>query len=109
MQCVPSRAFSYVPPPDRRGCSGIFPPCGLVCLLQGNSLAVGQVGKSYRGAQENGGQTISDDKTHLCQDPKGTTGAAITTCNFGSELIIVATVVEQHNHHLLLEGLLQSC
>ncbi|XP_056893448.1 MAP kinase-interacting serine/threonine-protein kinase 1 isoform X3 [Takifugu flavidus] len=42
--------------------------------VQGSSLAVGQVGKSYRGAQENGGQTVSEDRTRLSEDPKGTTG-----------------------------------
>eukprot|EP00066_Takifugu_rubripes_P023665 XP_011612931.1 PREDICTED: MAP kinase-interacting serine/threonine-protein kinase 1 isoform X1 [Takifugu rubripes] len=42
--------------------------------VQGSSLAVGQVGKSYRGAQENGGQTVSEDRTCLSEDPKGTTG-----------------------------------
>lgn len=86
----------------------MFPPCGLLSVLQGNSLAVGQAGKSYRGAQEKGGQTVSEDRTHLSEDPKGTTGVKITTCNFGIELITVVTVIEQHNHHLVLGGLLQS-
>lgn len=75
-------------------------------MLQGNSLAVGQVGKSHRGAQENGGQTVSEDTARLSEDPKGTTGVEITACRFGIELITVATVIEQHNH-LVLGGLLQ--
>lgn len=82
----------------------MFPTCGLLSVLQGNSLAVGQVGKSHRGAQANGGQTVSEDRMHLSEDPKGTTGVEITTCNFGIELITVATMIEQHNHHLVLGG-----
>lgn len=32
----------------------------------------------------------------------------LTSCNFGIELITVVTMIEQHNHHLVLGGLLQS-
>lgn len=31
----------------------------------------------------------------------------ITTCNFGIELITVVAMIEKHNHHLVLRGLLQ--
>lgn len=72
------------------------------CLLQDNSLAVGQVAKSYREAHENGTQAVSEDRKHLSQDPKGTTGVVITICNFEIELIIVAAMVERYNHHMVL-------
>lgn len=69
------------------------------CLLQENSLAGGQVAKSYREAYENGGQIVSEDRKRLSQDPKGD---GITICNFEIELIIMATTVEQYNHHMVL-------
>lgn len=40
-------------------------------LLQGNSLAVGQVGQRCGEVQENG--IASEDRQHLCQVPAGTT------------------------------------
>lgn len=58
--------------------------------------------KSCREAHENGGQTVSEDRKRLSQVPKGTTGVAITICNFDIELILVATMVEQYKHHMML-------
>lgn len=58
--------------------------------------------KSYREAYENGGQIVSEDRKRLSQDPKGTTGVEITICNFEIELIIMATMVERYNHHMVL-------
>lgn len=63
---------------------------------------MGQVAKSYREAHENGTQAVSEDRKHLSQDPKGTTGVVITICNFEIELIIVAAMVERYNHHMVL-------
>lgn len=71
------------------------------CLLQDNSLAVGQVAKSYREVHENGEQTVSEDRKRLSQDPKGTTDFVIIMCNFEIELIIVATMIERYNHMVL--------
>lgn len=71
--CTPSRAFSSVLSPDLSDYSCTFPPslplpCGLL-LLQGNSLAFGQVGQSCGGIQENG--VATEERQHLAQGPSG--------------------------------------
>lgn len=63
---------------------------------------MGQVAKSYTAAYENGAQAVSEDRKHLSQDPKGTTGVVIILCNLEIELIIVAAMVERYNHHMVL-------
>ena len=55
---------------------------------------MGQVAKNYREGHQNGGQTVSEDRKHLSQYPKGTTGVVITICNFEIKLIIVVSLVE---------------
>uniref|UniRef100_A0A8C4E6B9 non-specific serine/threonine protein kinase n=1 Tax=Dicentrarchus labrax TaxID=13489 RepID=A0A8C4E6B9_DICLA len=67
-------------------------------LLQGNSLAVGQVGQSCRGTEENG--VASEDRQHLSQGPAGTT-AVLFRIALGLLNLMVHTVTHGQSLYCL--------